>query len=119
MVTGGIIRITATIVSCHEVVQVPGYSWVLVLCHRYGEKDVCCQHLPAHSCTELLHLFSYISQESIRTPSTDQHDGKNWNAGEVHGHCGATPQAVQPYVFCEETQFIDTNCCCCCSEFVK
>ena len=78
------LSITATIVSCHEVVIMSGYFGILMPGLRNGGEAVCLYHLQPNSCAEFLYLFSNVLQESITALSTNEHDHEDRHSHEVH-----------------------------------
>jgi hypothetical protein len=56
--------------------------------------------------TKLEDLASNVTEESVRGPATNEHDGENGDSGEVHGHGSAGSKGVSADVFGGETQDI-------------
>jgi hypothetical protein len=51
-------------------------------------------------------LASNVTEESVRGPAANEHDGENGDSGEVHGHGSAGSEGVSTDVFGGETQDI-------------
>jgi hypothetical protein len=51
-----------------------------------GEKIFGDDHAAGDAGTEILDLASDVPKESVTGPSNDEHDGVNWDIGQVHSH---------------------------------
>ena len=63
-------------------------------------------HAFGHACAELEDLAADVPQEGIRGPAPDEHDGKNGDTSEVHGHGSPRPKGVSSDVGVGETEDI-------------
>ena len=74
------LSITATIVSCREVVVMSGDSGIFMRGLWYSEKAVSLYHFHTDTCAEFLYLLSDVLQDGIAAPMTNQHDRKDRDA---------------------------------------
>ena len=75
-----------------EVVTMVTGVWVVVVGGiGDGEEIFGDDHAAGDAGTEVLDLAADVPKESIAGPSANEHDGVNWDIGQVHSHgCGGT-----------------------------
>ena len=68
-----------------------GDLWVIVGC---GEEGIVLDHATGDVVCELLHLFPNVSEEGVRVPAGNEHDGEGCDSFQVHRHGGPRADRV-------------------------
>jgi hypothetical protein len=66
-------------------------------------------HASRDTGAKLEDLAADVPQESVGGPTANEHDGKNRDAGQVHGHGGARSNGVGAHVQMRETKDVGAN----------
>jgi hypothetical protein len=84
-----------------EVVMMVTGAWVIMVSGiRDGEKIFRDDHAAGDAGTEILDLATEVPKESIAGPSADEHDGVNWDIGQVHSHGRGGTDGVKADFMC-------------------
>ena len=70
---------------------VAGYLWRIIGC---GEDRIVLEHATGDVVDKLLYLFTNVSEESVRGPAANEHEGEGWDSVELHRHGGSRADGV-------------------------